>query len=43
MIKRKKFDFDFARFSTFFAVKELAEKKNLKKQFLNFKKDKYLK
>lgn len=36
-------DFDFARLSTFFAVKELAEKKNIKKQFFNFKKDKDLK
>jgi hypothetical protein len=36
-------DFDFARFSTFFAVKELAEKENIKKQFFNFKKDKDLK
>ena len=36
-------DFDFARISTSFAIKELAEKKNIKKQFFNFKKDKDLK
>ena len=42
MVKRKN-DFDFALSSTFFAVKKLAEKKNIKKQFFNFKKDKYLK
>ncbi len=43
MVKRKKIDFDIALSSTFFAVKELAEKKNIKKQFFNFKKDKNLK
>ena len=43
MVKRKKNDFDIALSSIFFAVKELAEKKNIKKQFFNFKKDKNLK
>ena len=42
-LNEKKIDFDIALSSTFFAFKELAEKKNIKKQFFNFKKDKDLK